>query len=105
MEHGITVVMTFSKPWLMHAANTLGELGIPVGLIGPSKDWTATRNKTLERIRQGKVRVLYLYAPFAATRDIMDAIKAAPGGLHRLVIGEIHLLSEVGSPCHPRSAM
>ena len=109
MDHGITVVTSVSRAWLRHTAGALGDLGLPVGLVAPvnsDESWGPSLNRTLDGIHQGNIRIVYMYAPFLASRDIIDAVNLAPGGLHRFVIGDAgNMPSQVGRFLYSRLRM
>lgn len=89
-KHGITVVTSYSGTFLNYQADILRDLGIPVGNITPKDVNGAShivdRRSVLNRIRRGKIRILYLFMPYLVDSDVIQAMKSAPGGVHRLVI-------------------
>ncbi|KAL2277129.1 hypothetical protein FJTKL_00259 [Diaporthe vaccinii] len=96
MSHGITVVTSSSAPFLRHMAQTLGDLGIPANFIAPLKGdmgTTASRMYDIERIRQGQTRILCLCTPLADDSDVIHAVNSAPGGVHRVVVGDASYFS------------
>lgn len=85
-------------------ASALGDLGIPANFIAPLKgdmDTTASRMYDIERIRQGQTRILCLCTPLAGDSDVIHAVKSAPGGVHRVVVGDASNFStKVGEFLH-----
>lgn len=100
-DQGITVVISSSIPFLTHAAGVLRRLGLPAGVLAPRKEYGTLKEpqqSVLGQIRQGQIRILYLFWPFCIGSDIVHAINSASGGLHRVVIAEADYLSpQVGN--------
>lgn len=96
-DQGITVVISRSIPFLNHAADVLRRLGIPAGVLAPSRESGLLKEpseKILAQIRRGQIRILYLFCPFCTSSNVIHAIKSIPGGLHRVVIAD----AEYSSP-------
>lgn len=96
-DQGITVVISRSISFLIHAADVLRRLGIPTGVLAPSRESGTLKEpskKILAQIRRGQIRILYLFCPFCTGSDVIHAVKSTPGGLHRLVVTD----AEYSSP-------
>lgn len=108
-KHGITIVASYSEAFLHHHVDVLRTLGIPVGAISSTKSHgarttrttTTQRKRVLEHLRQGRIRILYLFAPFLGDSDVIQAVNSSPGGVHRVVIEAVdHSSSQVGKFLH-----
>lgn len=106
-KNGITLVISYSEAFLHRKVDILRDLGIPVGAISSIKadgarttrTFTTSRHRhgVLEDLRRGRIRILYLFTPFLGDSDVIQAINASPGGVHRIVIEAVdHSSFQVG---------
>lgn len=78
--------------------STLRKLGIRVGHIDPQIQF----QNLISALGEVRIRILYLYAPYAGDTGLVQAVESAPGGLHRVVIAEADHNHQVWNlPCHP----